>query len=129
MAEKARAARWGVLALSALLACAFGAAGVAKLAGVPQMVQVFDGIGLGQWFRYVTGAVEVAGALGLLFAVTRFHAAALLTGTMAAAMLVHLFVIGGSPLPALVLLVLGASIAWLTRPSWLTQAAPLRSTS
>ena len=54
---------WGV---RILLALAFGAAGIAKLAGVAQMVQVFDAVGMGQWFRYVTGAVEVAGAVLIL---------------------------------------------------------------
>src|SRR5258706_9421095 len=49
-------------ALRLLLALAFGAAGAAKLAGAVQMIQVFDLIGIGQWFRYVTGVVEVAGA-------------------------------------------------------------------
>ena len=49
-----------------LLAMAFGAAGAAKLAGAAPMVQIFDLIGIGQWFRYVTGIVEVAGAILLL---------------------------------------------------------------
>nr|BFE52816.1 hypothetical protein GCM10017745_62430 [Saccharothrix mutabilis subsp. capreolus] len=29
-------------------------------------VKKFDDIGFGQWLRYVTGALEIAGALGLL---------------------------------------------------------------
>ena len=50
---------WGV---RVLLALAFGAAGAAKLAGAQQMVQVFDAIGFGQWFRYLTGLVVDGGA-------------------------------------------------------------------
>ena len=46
-----------VWAVRLFLALAFGAAGAAKLAGVPQMVQIFDHIGIGQWFRCVTGIV------------------------------------------------------------------------
>ena len=45
------------LVLQFLLALAFLAAGGAKLAGVSDMVEVFDSIGIGQWFRLVTGAV------------------------------------------------------------------------
>ena len=30
------------------------------------MVQLFDQIGAGQWFRYVTGVVEITGALALI---------------------------------------------------------------
>ena len=37
----------------------FFMAGGNKLAGNPQMVGLFDVIGIGQWFRYVTGALEV----------------------------------------------------------------------
>src|SRR5260370_42044671 len=50
--------------LSSLVALAFIAAGGAKLAGAASMVAVFDKVGLGQWFRYVTGALEVAAGIG-----------------------------------------------------------------
>ena len=43
-----------------LVATAFLAAGAAKLADAAYMVQLFDQIGVGQCFRYVTG-VEIAG--------------------------------------------------------------------
>ena len=52
-----------LLALKGLVALAFAAAGLAKLAGVDMMVATFDAIGVGQWFRYVTGIIE----LGSLF--------------------------------------------------------------
>lgn len=99
-----------------LLALAFGAAGVAKLAGVPQMVQVFDAIGIGQWFRYVTGAVEVVGAVLLLVPATGFFGGLLLTATMIGAVATHLVLIGGSPIPAMVLGLLSAFVAWRQRP-------------
>ena len=41
-------------------------AGFSKLSGDPQMVGLFDAIGLGQWFRYLTGSLEVLGAVLLL---------------------------------------------------------------
>ena len=40
--------------------------GFFKLSGDPQMVGLFDAIGLGQWFRYVTGSLEVLGARSAL---------------------------------------------------------------
>ena len=44
----------------------FVMAGGSKLAGAPTMVQLFDAIGLGQWFRYVTGTIEIGSAILLL---------------------------------------------------------------
>ena len=89
--------------------------GVAKLAGVPQMVEIFDHIGFGQWFRYVTGAVEIIGGLLLLAPRTAMVGAALLLVTMVCAILTHLVLIGGNPAPALVLVILNAAILWLRR--------------
>ncbi|WP_368562127.1 DoxX family protein [Pseudoxanthomonas sp. UTMC 1351] len=111
---------WGV---RVLLALAFGAAGAAKLAGVPQMVQVFDAIGAGQWFRYVTGAVEVVGAVLILIRATGFFGALLLTATMVGAVATHLVLIGGSPMPAVVLGLLAAFVAWRLRPAFRPGAA------
>lgn len=99
---------WGI---RILLALAFAAAGGAKLAGVPQMVQVFDAIGFGQWFRYVTGVVEVAGALLLLLPATGFWGGLLLAVTMVFGVLTHLVLIEGSAIPALVLGLLAAFVA------------------
>jgi len=48
--------------LSGLVALAFAFVGGGKLAGTAQMVELFDKVGLGQWFRYLTGLLEVAGA-------------------------------------------------------------------
>ncbi|ANL26510.1 hypothetical protein AMC90_CH00637 [Rhizobium phaseoli] len=101
--------------LRSLAAAAFLAAGSAKLAGVPMMVAIFDQIGAGQWFRILTGAVEVTGAIALLIPATAAFGALLLSVTMVFAVLTHLFVIGGSPVPAIILLLITGSIAWLHR--------------
>ncbi len=42
-----------------LLALAFIAAGSFKLATAPQFVALFDQLGIGQWFRLLTGTLEV----------------------------------------------------------------------
>ena len=104
---------WGV---RILLALAFGAAGGAKLVGAPQMVQVFEAIGVGQWLRYLTGAVEVAGVVLLLVPSTGFFGGLLLSATMIGGVATHLVVIGGSPVPAMVLGLLSAFVAWRLKP-------------
>jgi putative oxidoreductase len=38
--------------------------GSLKLAGAPPMIAVFDAVGIGQWFRYLTGTIEVVSAPG-----------------------------------------------------------------
>jgi putative oxidoreductase len=101
--------------LSGLVAPVFIAAGGAKLAGVPVMVEMFDKVGLGQWFRYFTALLEVAGAIGLLMSRFAFYAAVLLAIVMVGAIIAHVTVLGGSPAPAAVLLVLSGIIAYLRK--------------
>ena len=101
--------------LRLLAAVAFLSAGGAKLAGVPMMVGIFDQIGFGQWFRIFTGAVEVIGGIAILVPATVAFGAVLLAATMVGAVLTHLVLIGGSPLPALVLFAITATVAWLHR--------------
>ncbi|MFL9875825.1 DoxX family protein [Paraburkholderia megapolitana] len=100
-----------VWAVRLLLALAFGAAGTAKLAGVPLMIQIFEHIGFGQWFRYVTGLVEVTGAVLLLIPRTGFLGGLLLAATMVCALATHLLIIGGNPGPAALLALLSAFVA------------------
>ena len=110
--------RWtsvGLWAVRGLLALAFVSAGGAKLYGVPMMVQEFEHIGLGQWFRYLTGALEVLGALLILTPSLTAFGALLLIGIMIGATITHLFVIGGTAVPALVLLALSAVVAYAKR--------------
>lgn len=52
--------------LRILMAALFLFAGLMKLTGQPMMIDEFDTIGLGQWFRLLTGALEVAGAIAIL---------------------------------------------------------------
>ncbi len=102
--------------LQILAAAAFLAAGGFKLAGAPAMVATFEKLGVGQWFRYVTGLLEVVGAIGLLVPRYAFYAAALLATTMICAIIAHLTVLGGSPAAAAILLLLTGTIAYLRRP-------------
>jgi putative oxidoreductase len=86
--------------------------GALKLAGVPMMVQLFREVGLGQWLRYVTGALEVIGGAALLIPAWSGAGALLLTCVMSGAVLAHLLRIGGNIRPSLLLLVLVAAVAW-----------------
>jgi putative oxidoreductase len=106
--------RWKSVSLwivRGLLAFVFLGAGGAKLYGVPLMVEEFAHMGLGQWFRYFTGSLEVLGALLILTRLLAGFGAMLLICIMIGATIMHLFVIGGSPVPALVLLALSAIVA------------------
>jgi putative oxidoreductase len=98
-----------------LLALAFVSAGGAKLYGVPMLVEEFQHMGLGQWFRYFTGTLELLGAFLILAPSLAAFGAVLLICIMIGATLMHLFVIGGSPVPALVLLALSAIVAYAKR--------------
>jgi hypothetical protein len=104
-------------ALRLLSAAAFISAGGAKLAGVPMMVAIFEQIGLGQWFRFFTGAVEIVGGIAILVPATAAFGAVVLAVTMVCAVFTHLAVIGGNPVPAVVLLVITSTVAWLHRRS------------
>src|SRR5260370_42561441 len=75
--------------LSGLVALAFLGAGGAKLAGATAMVELFDKVGRGQWFRYFTGLLEGAGSIGLLIPRYAFYAAGLLAIVMFGATLPH----------------------------------------
>lgn len=106
-----------ILAVRVLLTFAFGAAGLSKLAGVDMMVGTFDQIGWGQWFRYVTGAIEVGSVVLLWIPGLQLLGAGLLLCTMICAVLFHLFLLGPSAVPAIVLGLLSAILLWRHRPA------------
>ena len=86
-----------------------------KLTGAPELVALFDAIGIGQWFRYVTGSIEVVSAVALLVPASAAFGALLLIPTMVGAVVTHLFIVGGSAVPATVLLIGSLAIAWARR--------------
>lgn len=92
---------------SILLAVIFLSEGAAKFPESRLWVRMFDQIGFGQWFRYFTGVVEIAGALLLIVPATRLWGAFLLACTMCGALLVHALVTGfGRPTIGVVVLLL-----------------------
>ncbi len=101
--------------LRVLLCVAFLNFGMRKLIGDPMAVEMFGKIGFGQWFRYLTGVLEVLGALWVI--IPRFSVAGstLLACVMAGAVCTHLFIIGMNPVPALVLLCVSLLLTYLQR--------------
>jgi putative oxidoreductase len=98
--------------LQVLLALAFVAAGSGKLLGSADMIALFEAVGIGQWFRYVTGSLEVLGAFLLIVPGTTALGAVLLACVMAGAVVAHLTVIHTAATAPLVLFALTAIIAW-----------------
>jgi len=96
------------------LAAMFLLAGGSKLVGAPAMVDLFAVIGLGHWFRYATGAIEISAAVALLIPSAAPFGAILLVPTMFGAAAANLF-LGQSPVVPLVLLFVAAAVAWTRR--------------
>ena len=107
--------RIGAWTLQIALALVFFAAGGAKLAGVPYMVHLFSLLGIGQWFRIVTGLVEISGALALVYPRLASIGGLWLAGTMFVGTLIHLLVLHTNPVPAIVLALLNLVIVYLRR--------------
>ncbi len=110
-----KAANVALWVLQIAAAAMLGMAGFAKLTGAPEMIALFDAVGVGQWFRYVTGGLEVLGAALLLVPALAGVGALVLASVMLGAVLTHLFLIGGSPVMPLVLLAVVAFIAYARR--------------
>ena len=113
-----RSVRTGLIALwlvQIALAGMFLLAGGSKLLGAPAMVGLFDAIGIGQWFRYLTGLIEVGSALALLVPSFAVFGALALVATMVGAIVTHLFIVGGSPSMPAILLVGSAAVVWTRR--------------
>jgi putative oxidoreductase len=110
--QRGRASLIALWLMQVALAVMFLMAGGSKLAGVPAMVSLFDGIGLGQWFRYMTGAIELISGIALLVPSAAVFGAMLLIPTMFGAIVTNVFVVPASPVPPLLLLLGAAAVAW-----------------
>jgi uncharacterized membrane protein YphA (DoxX/SURF4 family) len=110
--KSGRGANVALWVLQVLLAAAFLMAGASKLAGAEMMVKQFEALGLGQWFRYLTGALEVVAAVLLLVPRWSGFGGLLLVPIMLGAAVAHLVVFKNSPAVPLVFLGLAAVVAW-----------------
>jgi uncharacterized membrane protein YphA (DoxX/SURF4 family) len=87
--------------LRALVALLFVWVGTSKFSAHSQWVRIFQLIGLGQWFRYLTGTLQVAGGLLVLIPRTFPIGILILACTMAGAMAAWVFFLG-SPFTAVI---------------------------
>ena len=106
------ASLWAVKIIVALL---FAIAGIAKLAGAPQLVAEFAQIGFGQWFRFLTAIIEIAGALLLLWPNSTAFGAVFLVGINAGALVAQIFFLHGDVIHPIVLGAIVVAIAWTHR--------------
>jgi uncharacterized membrane protein YphA (DoxX/SURF4 family) len=119
----------GHVVLQGLLGTIFLFSGGFKFSGSPRLVAQWRAWRLPQWFRYVTGTVELAGGIGLLVGIgVRWLgplAGLWLVATMLGALLTHLRVHDSASkmAPAALLLVLAAAVAVLGWPALAQQLA------
>jgi len=76
------------------IALAFVVFGWEKFPADSMWPKFFQDVGLGQWFRYFTGVVEILGGVLVLIPRTAAAGLALLAVTMASAALILIFVLG-----------------------------------
>ena len=86
-----------------------------KLAGVEQMVQLFDAIGVGQWFRIFTGVCELVTGVLLLFPATIGIGALLAFGIMVGATIANIFILHHDFVHSTIPAIIFAIIAWKFR--------------
>jgi len=98
-----------------LFAALFLFSGGAKLAGPAAVVEMFDRLGFGQWFRYFTGVLELAGAGLLLWPATTAYGALVLTVVSIGAFLAQLLVLHEDIVHTIVMTVVLGAIAWTYR--------------
>jgi len=121
-----RSGRIALWTVQTALAGIFLLSGSSKLLGATAMVALFDAIGIGHWFRYVTGLIEVGSAIALLVPSFAVFGALALVATMVGAIVTHLFIVGGSPAMPAILLVGLAVVVWVRRHQLLGDQATVR---
>lgn len=114
-----------VWSLRVVLGLIFAYVGVTKLTGIGNTPAYFAAIGWGQWLRYATGAVDLAGAVLLFVPRWTCYGAAMLACSVGLAALISATVLQGNPnwggpimvaIP-LIMTSLAILLAWLTAPS------------
>ena len=105
--------RTGALwAFKILVGLVFTAAAAAKISGVPVMVKEFSVIGLGQLFRYFTGAVEIGSVVLLLIPATSRFGAIGLFGVCVGALFVQATILHGDLVHVYVLMAASGFLVW-----------------
>lgn len=96
MEKQSYALNIGPWVLRLAVAFIFVSSGLEKFGIGPgqEWIRIFAKIGLGNWFRYFTGALEIAGGVLLMIPFTAKGGAGLLLLCMAGAIVCHVFILG-----------------------------------
>lgn len=106
-----------LVGVQVLLGIAMVGAGAAKLAGQDSQVEDFERFGYPQWFRVVTGVLELFAGLGLFAAILLTNPFAVAGAALAAVVLsgaIATHIRAGDPLPNIVPAVVLWSLAIVT---------------
>jgi putative oxidoreductase len=95
----------------------FVIAGLVKLSGIALMVDLFARLGFGQWLRYATALVEIAGGVLLIAGHMEYLAALALAVIMVGATAASVIVFNRSPIPPALTLIALVVLAWKRHPS------------
>ena len=113
-----------VRVLRAVLGLAFLLIGATKFTGTAHSIDYFEAIGWGQWFRYLTGGLDVAGGALLFMPRYTHYGALVLISSVGMATVLSVTVLRGNRfwgglgmvLQPLILTLLSVALAWLTWP-------------
>jgi putative oxidoreductase len=95
----------------------FVVAGLVKLTGMALMVELFASLGFGQWLRYVTALIELAGGALLIAGHLEYLAALSLAMIMVGATTASIIVFDRSPIPPALTFIALLVLAWKRHPS------------
>ena len=100
----------------AAVAFIFISSGLEKfgIGGGREWIGIFNRIGWGDWFRYLTGVLEILGGVLLMIPITSTAGAALLVACMVGAILAHIFKLG-DPFSSIINILLIAAIVFAGR--------------
>jgi putative oxidoreductase len=101
--------------LRILMAALFLFASYMKLSGNPMMVDEFNTIGLGQWFRYLTGLLELVGGVAILVPSVSVFAAIVLLAVDVGAFITQVAVLHGDWIHTVVIGAILAAVIYLQR--------------
>lgn len=107
----------GIWTLRVLLGAAFLFFSLMKLSSQPNMVAEFETVGLGQWFRYCTGALELIGGAALLFPRTSTPGAILLLAVDIGAFVAQVTILHVDWIHCVVIGALLLALIYLQRPT------------
>lgn len=112
-----RGASVALWAFRILMATVFILAALMKLSSQPMMVAEFAKVGLGQWFRFFTGALELVGAVAVLVPRTSVYGALVLLVVDIGAFVAQISVLHMDWIHTIVIGSLLGALAYLQRPT------------